>query len=330
MELAYARTDMGGQGRTVQGGVLFTDRPTDIRNLYVAMTRGSELNQAFFGVTGEETAVDVFVQCMTTDWIDQPATVRHAELNETTPHRPGLLDAPTLRTLMDERHEILTMLEAAESFVRSAPTHQHMLEREIAEAHKTIARADAEYRRAETVIETYDRPLRRKKHEYKIQMARREIHRQPEVIRRADAAIASAENRLTNLAERTAGAKALLHQRSDLESKVTEMDERLSNDLRVRTRIVRLEQPTAIVDSIGPRPNSASEAPAWDQAAARLHQHQAAFAIPAGIGDWPGHLDRSAYGESYSLVEQSISALRPDRPTVQVTAPEIDLPGLEM
>lgn len=330
VELAYACTDMGGQGRTVHGGLLFADRPTDIRNLYVAMTRGSETNEAFFGVTGEEAAVDVFVQCMTTDWIDQPATVRHAELNETAPHRPGLLDAPTLRELIEERHVILAMLEDADSFVRSAPTNQHMLECKIAEAHETIARAEAELRRAEAVIETHDRLLRRKKHEYKIQMARRELQRQPEVTRRAHATIASAENKLTNLAQRTAEAKARLHQRPDLESKVAEMDERLSNDLRVRTRIVRYEQPTAIVDTIGPRPQGASEAPAWDQAAARLHQHQTAFAIAEGIGDWPGHLDRSAYRESYARVERSISELRPERMTIQVAAPEIDLPGMEM
>ena len=108
VELAYARTGVGAQGRNVQGGLLFADRPTDVRNLYVAMTRGSEINEAFFGVTGEETAVDVFVQCIATDWIDQPATVRHAELNETTPHRPGLLDGPVLRELMEQRHQILT------------------------------------------------------------------------------------------------------------------------------------------------------------------------------------------------------------------------------
>ena len=77
VELAYARTGMGGQGRNVLGGLLFADRLTDIRNLYVAMTRLGD-RPHLLGVTGEETAVNIFLQCMTTDWIDQPATVRHA------------------------------------------------------------------------------------------------------------------------------------------------------------------------------------------------------------------------------------------------------------
>jgi len=73
VDLAYARTGMGGQGRTVKGGQLFADRPTDLRNLYIPMTRGTETNAAFLATVGEETALDVFVRSMATDWIDQRA-----------------------------------------------------------------------------------------------------------------------------------------------------------------------------------------------------------------------------------------------------------------
>ena len=44
---------------------------------------------------------------MTADWIDLPAASRQAELNETAPHRPGLLDRSALRELMEERHTIV-------------------------------------------------------------------------------------------------------------------------------------------------------------------------------------------------------------------------------
>jgi hypothetical protein len=314
----------------VQGGLLFADRLTDIRNLYVAMSRGSEMNHAFFGVTGEETAVDVFVQCMTSDWIDQPATVRYAELNETTPHRPGLLDGPVLRAMMEQRHEILTNLDDAESIVDAFHPHRHVLEAEIAEARKTRARAGAEYRAAENVIETHDRPLRRRKHEHEIRSAQRELQRQPEVIRRADASIAAAERKLTDLAQRTAEAKELLRRRPELESRVAEIDGRLAHDRRVRTRIARLEQPSAIIDTLGPRPRGAKKAQAWDQTAGRLHQHQAAFDIQDGIGDWPGRYDRSAYRVSYEAVDEAIWKLRPQRPNMEVARPEIGLSGIEL
>ena len=260
---------------------------------------------------------------------DEIAT-RHAELNQTTPHRPGLLDGPVLRTLIEQRHEILTNLDDADSIVDAFHPHRHVLEGEIAEARTTRARAGAEYRAAENVIETHDRPLRRRKHEHEIPAAQRELQRQPEVIRRADATIAKAESKLTDLTQRTSEAKELIRRRPELESHVTEIDDRLAHDQRVRTRIARLEQPAAIIDTLGPRPRGAKKAQAWDQAAGRVHQHQAAFDIQDGIGDWPGRYDRSAYGASYEVVDEAIWKLRPQRPTIEVARPEIGLSGIEM
>ena len=231
---------------------------------------------------------------------------------------------------MEQRHEILTSLDDAESIVDAFHPHRHVLEAEIAEARKTRARAEAEYRAAENVIETHDRPLRRRKHEHEIHTAQRELQRQPEVIRRADATIAAAESKLTDLAQRTSEAKEFLRRRPELESHVTEIDERLAHDQRVRTRIARLEQPAAIIDTLGPRPRGAKKAQAWDQAAGRVHQHQAAFDIRDGIGDWPGRYDRSAYGVSYDAVDEAIWKLRPQRPTMEVARPEIGLSGIEM
>lgn len=53
VELAYARTGIAAQGRTVQHGILYMDRATDVRNLYVPMTRGTDTNEAFIVTTGE-------------------------------------------------------------------------------------------------------------------------------------------------------------------------------------------------------------------------------------------------------------------------------------
>lgn len=69
-----------------------------------------------------------------TDWIDQPAIVRHAELNPTTPQRPGLLAGPVLRTLMEQRHEILTSLDDDESIADPFHPHRRVLAADIAEA----------------------------------------------------------------------------------------------------------------------------------------------------------------------------------------------------
>jgi conjugative relaxase-like TrwC/TraI family protein len=330
VELAYAHTAMAAQGRNVYGGLLFADRPMDVRTLYVAMTRGMGTNEAFLAVTGEQTALDVMVQSMTTDWIDLPATSRRSELHGIEPHRPGLLDGPVLRDLMEQRQAILASLEDADSFLRVAPKNRHLLEREIADAEKAITRAADQYRRAEATVDNYDRPLRRRRHEADIVGARRELQRQPEVMRRAETTIRAAEEELTRLAGRASEVKTFLGRRTELESNVARIDERLAHDLRVRTRMARLEQPAAIVDTLGRRPRHAHEAHVWDRAGGQLRQHRAAFAIQEGIGPRPGHLDRSAYAESYSLIERSIPTGQPERPTIEVAVSDVDVPGIAM
>jgi conjugative relaxase-like TrwC/TraI family protein len=81
VDLAYARTGAGAQGRTVDTAIVYLDGPTDVRNLYVPMTRGRTTNEVFVATTGEQTARDVVAQSIATDWIDRPALVRRAELN---------------------------------------------------------------------------------------------------------------------------------------------------------------------------------------------------------------------------------------------------------
>lgn len=79
-----ARTGAGAQGRTVDVAILYLDGPTDVRNLYVPMTRGRTTNEVFVATTGEQTALDVVAQSIATDWIDRPALARRAELNSTS------------------------------------------------------------------------------------------------------------------------------------------------------------------------------------------------------------------------------------------------------
>jgi hypothetical protein len=81
VDLAYARTGAGAQGRTVDVAILYLDGPTDVRNLYVPMTRGRSTNEVFVATTGEQTALDVVAQSIATDWIDRPALARRAQLN---------------------------------------------------------------------------------------------------------------------------------------------------------------------------------------------------------------------------------------------------------
>ena len=205
-------TGMGGQGRNAVGGLLFADRLTDILQPLRRHDPGLKMNHAFFGVTGEETSSIVFVQCMTTDWIDgNQRTVRHAELNQTTPHRPGLLDGTVLRATMEQRHEILRRASTMPSFivdVSSTLIDTCSKPRSPRHARPRLGPAAA-CRAAENVIATHDRPLRRRKHEQEIQTAQRQLQRQPNIIRRADATIAAAESKLTELGTQTGEARPI-------------------------------------------------------------------------------------------------------------------------
>ena len=80
VELAYAVTAMGAQGRTVDHAITVIDTVTDVRNLYVPMTRGRDSNHAYLAVEGEDTPASVFARYLTNDWINLPAHQRAQEL----------------------------------------------------------------------------------------------------------------------------------------------------------------------------------------------------------------------------------------------------------
>jgi conjugative relaxase-like TrwC/TraI family protein len=302
VDLAYARTGIGGQGRNVKGGLLFADRPTDVRNLYVPMTRGTETNEAFLATTGEQTALDVFIQSLTTDWIDQPAIARQAELNDTKPHRPGLLDGSQLRTLLEQRHEITSAIEKAEYDLKRLLRDLRDAGSAEAAAQNAIRERTTVLRQAENVIARYDRPLHRRKHEVDIADATRDLRRLPRLIEDARNEQSNAAQRIEQIRVSSATAGEVLKRRPSLASNVAAIDDRLSNDSRVRSRIARLEQPKAITGTLGDRPAPGPASRNWDLAAGRLAQHQAAFDIADGFGRQPGYLDDNVYSRSHASV----------------------------
>jgi len=76
--------------------MLLIDRPTDVRGLYVGMSRGTTTNEAYIAVDGEDTAVDVFERCLASDWIDHPAITRRAELSNDEDVPPLSVSTATL------------------------------------------------------------------------------------------------------------------------------------------------------------------------------------------------------------------------------------------
>ncbi len=106
---------------------------------------------------------------------------------------------------------------------------------------------------------------------------------------------------LTDLHRSDRDAKAVLARRPDIQAELDEVAQQLGADLRIRTRVTRLEQPDNIVSVLGPRP-AGRDARAWDDTAGLLAQHQAAFDIVDGLGRPPFYLDSSAYADSHHAI----------------------------
>jgi conjugative relaxase-like TrwC/TraI family protein len=311
VELAYACTDHGAQGRTVTAGVLFIDRPTDVRNVYVAMSRGTTSNEVFIAITGEQSAADVFAQCIASDWIDQPAHIRQAEINDTMLHRPGLLDGAEVRRLLAEKFDIIGFIERAEATVARYPKELQTAERARDAAEKSIGELVSAESAAAAVVARWDRPLHRRRHEVEIVDAKRDLQQLPSRITGAEGQRDAADARIEDLMARRSSAIELLADRPAVESQIAEIDEQLGDDLRVRTRVGRVQQPEAIVAVLGERPLPGADARDWDDAAGLLLQHQAAFDIADGIGHYPGSRAGRAYIESYARVAEVVALYEP-------------------
>ncbi len=76
----------------------------------------------------------------------------------------------------------------------------------------------------------------------------------------AERKIEDAKTTPAHLSVEGAEATKILNGRRQANAIVSDIDDRLAHDLRVSTRIARLEQPSAIVDLRGHRPQSGREA----------------------------------------------------------------------
>jgi hypothetical protein len=316
---------MGGQGRTVKGGLLYSDGATDLRNLYVPLTRGTETNEAFLATIGEETALDVFIRSMSTDWIDKPAHARRDELNNTNSHRPGLLDTSHLRKLVERRFEIGNTLEHAATALRRAGLDRDTAHASLAAAEQRITQQTAALEDAKDVVARYDRPLHRRNHQHDIAKAQHSVRALPYDIADASCEVTALKRKIANTLDVERDATVVLAQRPQLESEVRTIDDQLTVDVRARTRIASLEQPDTITEMLGRRPAPGEAARTWDRTAGLLAQHQTAFGIARGAGPQPRWDLDNAYSHSRHHLTDAIAVVRPV-PTRRI---EIPVPGIE-
>lgn len=312
VELGYAQTSHAAQGRTVDRSILVLDGPSGVRGIYVPLTRGRHHNDAYITTNGEQTAVEVFAGSIARSWIDQPAIARQAELARTARHRPGTLPADELQALLGEQAQLRETLHHLDIDLRTLPTAIDAARDRIGTATERRDFAIAEFEQAAEVLDVYDRPLRRRRHETEITNARSKIERLPTEVNRLEKAINDETGRLGELRHDLGDARRLNARRPELESRLDDVDSELSDDRRIRTRQLRRDPPERITDTVGQRPATGDRIRAWDTALGYLDQHQAAHGLTTGLGPIQGPSVTRAFLHSRALAAWTANKLTQD------------------
>ncbi|MCP3881772.1 MAG: hypothetical protein GY701_25795, partial [Sulfitobacter sp.] len=312
VELGYAQTSHAAQGRTVDRSILVLDGPSDVRGIYVPLTRGRHHNDAYITTTGEQTAVDVFAESITQSWINQPAIARQAELTGTERYRPGTLPPGQLQALLSEQAQLIDTLQQLDIDLRHLPTAIDASTARIDTATTSRDVAVAELAEAAEVLDTYDRPLRRRRHADEITSARSKIEHLPGHINQHEKTIHDETGRLDALRHDLAAARRLNARRPEMETRLQDVDSQLADDRRTRTRQLRRNPPERITKTIGERPAKGDRIRAWDNAVGYLDQHQSAHGLTAGLGPTEGPSVTRAFLHSRALAASTANRLRQD------------------
>ncbi|GEM_PF-724572 len=310
VELGYAHTSHATQGRTVDHSILVLDQPTDVRGLYVPLTRGRDTNHAYITTTAEHTALDVFTESATRSWIDQPALARQAELAGANRHRPGTLPDHELRHLYTQQAEITGTLDRIDRDLRWLPNERRMVQGDRAEAVDWLEREQRQLERAQQYLARHDRVLHRRGHHTGIANAQNTIEHLPERIRELQAKIHGLDDKLNSIDQQLTAAHNLNTRRPTLETRLTDITSRLDDDATIRARQLRSGAPARITDTLGVRLAGGELARAWDHAAGQLDQHHTAHYLTNSNGP-----DKSsaAFTQSLGLVNAAIRHLTQQR-----------------
>ena len=292
VELGYAQTTHGAQGRTVDTALFLLDGPVDVRGVYVPMTRGRATNEAFIVTTDDRDPVDVFADALTRDWIDWPAVVRRHQLNP-EPTRPAPLSSDRLRELLERRHTLTGRIGGLDIDIAHLPRRLAAAVDERDAQRRSLADAERRLANAREKLAELDRPWRRRKHRGEIIRLGEQIEREPRYIAEHHTKIAALDADITRLAKRAAGLDPLRTERTVAQHELDEVRGELSIDAIGRVETARRDP--NVIALIGPRPHG-PQATAWDQTAGLIAQHHTAY------DHWPNLANRRGIGRDTAEV----------------------------
>jgi hypothetical protein len=124
VELGYAQTIHGAQGRTVDHSLLLADTPLDGRGFYVALTRGRQSNHVYVSAEPSHDAREQLERAVAADWADRPALDIHADLHRPQP-QPRHLDARLGRLQPLPADRLTAVWQERQQLARLDPDKHH-------------------------------------------------------------------------------------------------------------------------------------------------------------------------------------------------------------
>ena len=323
VELGYAQTAHGAQGRTVDRSLTLIDGPVDARGIYVPMTRGRDNNTMYVAVEPGQSARDVLAVGLSRDWIDRPALDVLNEIQRPAPVRPALLSPQALRDLWDEQRDSgrqrYDLAQAVDRVERSLPMKTGDLADAVQRLEGSRERIDSTQER----LDGFDNPWSRFRNRDTIDTLRSDIGRSCGWVSEYETRAATLRTEIAELtgerdravAQRDAARPALVDRSREIRSAL---------DADASLRMARVEQaPPTYLRGMhrGPEDNER-----WHATVGGIEQYRAAYGIDDNdpLGARPGYLDMNR-ADQYRQLEHSIDQLTPTRALDR----EIDV-GIEM
>src|SRR5690606_32689078 len=132
---------------------------------------------------------------------------------------------------------------------------------------RTIADLEVRIERARDTIDTYDRPLSRRRHAEELVAARNELGWIPRSLERERGKLRQAQHLETQADRSLLDALDLARRRPELLAEQAIVRHRLAEDARARGDRLAAHAPALYVEHLGPVPTHAAELTAWKAAA---------------------------------------------------------------
>jgi hypothetical protein len=311
VELGYAQTAHGAQGRTVDRSLTLIDGAVDARGIYVPMTRGRDDNTMYVAVEPGQSARDVLGAALSRDWIDRPAVDVARENRHPAPERSAWLSPQALRDLWGEQAEIRLQHFALTQAVDRVERSLRIKTGELANTVQRLERSRRSIHHAQEQLDRFVSPWSRFRNRDTIDTLHADIDRASGWVNEYETRAAALRTEITVLTgERGRAVAQRAATRTALVDRGREISTVLTADASLRVTRVERDPPAYVK---GLRRDGVDDK-LWRSTVGGIEQYRAAYGIDSHhpLGARPNHSELNR-ADQYRQLERSINRLTPTR-----------------